>query len=226
MSRVMVWITWKTKGSGSMRNQIYFDNRKVSILLKFLFWISRVTAWITWKTKGSDRMENQIYFNQETIKVEEVKLHIPEDQGHYFLFLSVSWDGGNKGFGLWNIELARLKDINGLHLGRIHIQPGGETYDDDTLGSDIVRACEVTDLNYWNDYPSAYDFGEILVDFERIEGNSYRVNLSMTLGQDEEEFKSERELENYESLEIDDPARYPHTAKATFTVTVDERHPN
>jgi hypothetical protein len=154
-----------------------------------------------------------VTLNQQEYPVSEVELHLPLDAGVRMMYLGVVTDSEAGGFGLWDVELAMLEDIDGLDGGRIHVKPDGECYDDDTLGTDMVGAYETSDLNYWGAKGKSYCYGEILVDFKRIEGRKYTVHFECTL--------TDSENDSDDLL----PEDYQYKGSADFTVEVDEKDP-
>jgi len=157
--------------------------------------------------------ENTITLNGKTYPVEKVKLHVPKIEGYVNLYLSVFYNEGQCGFALWDLPLLQVPDIEHLSGCRIHLNAEGESCPDDTSGADIILAQETSDLNYFNDYPAAYSYGEILADFARIEDNRYRVQIRMTLSDDDEEGQWE------------EPEEYPNRMEADLVVTADEWNP-
>lgn len=145
--------------------------------------------------------------------ITNVKLHLPVQGDSAMMYLRVDTDAQGGSFALWDIELACLEDIDKLDGQRIHVRPGGETYDDDTLGTDILGADSFTDMNFWYTDGDGYSYGDILIDFKRIEGRTYRVHCEFTLTE------SEQDLD--ELL----PEDFSVTATADFTVIVDQENP-
>ena len=146
-------------------------------------------------------------------EINNVELHLPVDDDVRFLYMLACTDSETEGFGLWEIELALLGNIDDLDGKRIHIKPNGENYDDDTLGTDIIGADMITDLNYLNTPDACYSYGDIMVDFKRIEYRTYQIHIEMTLTESEED---------PEDLSPED---YNITGSADFLVNVDENNP-
>ena len=82
-----------------------------------------------------------------------------------------------------------------------------------TLGTDIVGAESLTDLNYWSSSDGGYCYGDIQVNFQRIKDRTYRVQVQMTL------------TESDEDPEDLSPQDYNVIGSADFIVTVDEDNP-
>jgi len=161
-------------------------------------------------------MHGSVTLEDTTSAIMNAELHLPVVDEIRMMYMSVGTDPIAGGFRLREIELALLEDIDQLDGKRIHVRPNGETYDDDTLGTDIIGADILTDSNCWCtdglDYET-YSFGDILVDFHRIEGRTYRVHVEMTLT-DSEEDRADLAPEDFR-----------FTGSADFTVTVDEQDP-
>lgn len=158
-------------------------------------------------------MQNTITLNGKSYPTENVELHLPVVDETRLLYMAVESETEAGGFGLWEIELALLDDIDDLDCKRIHVRPDGETYDDDTLGTDIIGADMFTDLNYWSAGDDGYCYGDILVDFKRIEGRTYHVHVECAL------------TDSDEDPEDLSPEDFQHTGSADFIVTVDEENP-
>ena len=155
-------------------------------------------------------MQNLIELGGKVKAVKKACLHLPELEGRRYMYLSVDAESELGGFFLWEIPLPFLYSLDNMDSQRIHIKPNGES-----LGADIIAAYHSTDMNYWHGSPDEedYAYGEILIDFIRIEGNRYQVRMKMTMTDSEE-----------------DPADFPPEAfdtvvKADFVVTVDEKDP-
>lgn len=114
---------------------------------------------------------------------------------------------------LWDVELPLLESLEDLDGQRIHVRPDGECYDDDTLGTDMVGAYSTSDLNFWDSTEDSLLYGDIRVDFNQIEGRTFRVRIEMTLSDSEDD---------PEDLP---PEAFDHVGKADFVVTVDEKNP-
>ena len=159
-------------------------------------------------------MQNTMILQGLESPISEIELHLPRVDNVHMLYLRVSSGSTLGGFALWDIELSLLDNIEDLDGRRIHIMPDGETYEDDTLGTDIIGA--MTDANYWSTYPHGetdYVYGDILVDFKRIEGKTYQVHVEMTLADPDED---PDELS---------PDEFNMTGSADFVVTIDEINP-
>ena len=156
---------------------------------------------------------NTMELNAQTYSIEEVELRLPLIDDVRLLFLSVTSATEAGGFGLWEVEVRELDGVDELDGKRIHIKPNGECYDDDTLGSDMIGACETSELNYWRAYRQSYIYGDILVDFMHVEGRKYRVHFECTLTDSDKD---------PEDLTPDD---YSARGSADFVVEVDEKNP-
>jgi hypothetical protein len=144
--------------------------------------------------------------------VDSVELHLPEIDETRMMYLSVSTKtGANMSFNLWDVEIALLENIDDLDGKRIHLHPDGESYEDDTLGADIIGA--MTDANYWFTSDGGYVYGDILIDFKRIKGQIYRVTAEISLADSDED---------PEDLSPED---FSYHASLDFMVTVDEKNP-
>jgi len=129
------------------------------------------------------------------------------------LYLGVVTDSEAGDFGLWEVELALLRDIHDLDGHRIHVRPSGECYEDDTLGTDMIGAYNTSDLNYWAAKDRSYVYGDVLVEFSRIQGRIYRVHFQCTLSDSDEDPQALS------------PEDYWARGTADFTVEVDEDNP-
>ena len=158
-------------------------------------------------------MENSLILNGKRYAVSRVELHLPPDEDIRMMYMSVETETEAGFFALWNYELALLEDINDLDGKRIHVKPNGETYDDDTLGTDIIGADNSTDVNYWSTKDTPYCYGDILVDFRRIKDRTYRVHVEIAL------------TDSDEDPEDLSPEDYNIAGNAEFTVEVDEKDP-
>jgi hypothetical protein len=159
-------------------------------------------------------MEGKVVLNGDEYPISRVVLHIPQvdDFRKMYLLLETGTEAG--GFALWDIELSLLENIENLHDKQIHLKPNGETYEDDTLGTDIIGA--MTDGNYWSTNSDQYDdfvFGDILIQFQNVENQKYRIHVEMAL------------TESDEDPEDLSPEDYNISASADFEVTIDERNP-
>ena len=104
-------------------------------------------------------MQNTITLNGKSYPTENVELHLPVVDETRLLYMAVESETEAGGFGLWEIELALLDNIEDMDGKRIHVRPDGETYDDDSLGTDIIGADMFTDLNYWSASDDGYCYG-------------------------------------------------------------------
>jgi hypothetical protein len=158
-------------------------------------------------------VKDHVELDGKTYAISEVELHIVLDDGTSMMYMAVAAKGKAGGFGLWEVELPQLKSIDGLDGKRIHVRPDGECYDDDTLGTDMVGAYAATDLNYWGSKNGPLVYGDILVDFTRIEGRTFRVKIKMTLA-DAQDHPADLP-----------PEAFSHSGCADFVVTLDENNP-
>lgn len=160
-------------------------------------------------------MIGMLFVNQREHRLAEAELLLPLDGGTRWMYLFVSGEDPHVGFGMWDVELVLLTaDLNRLDGQRIHVRPDYATCDDDTLGTDISQMYETTDINYLRAGDEFYSFGEIQVDFHRIDGNTYRCRFSATLT--DEEPAELREMPE---------SAFKDRATAEFIVTVEERRP-
>ena len=159
-------------------------------------------------------MKNILKIHDIEYSIEEAELHLPLVDDILLMYIMVQCESKEGGFAIWEIELALLEKFDDLDGKRIHVKPNGETYDDDTLGTDIIGADTLTDLNYWQGPGDKdYCYGDIKVDFERITGSTYRVRVECSLTDSDE-----------------DPVALPSEAfdvigKAEFTVIIDQKNP-
>ena len=158
-------------------------------------------------------MQGTVTLLCENYPISRTKLHLPLVDDMRMMYMMVETDTEAGGFALWEIELALLENIYDLDGKRIHVKPDGQTYDDDTLGTDIIGADNFTDLNYWSTEEDGYCYGDILVDFTRLEGRKYKVHVEISL------------TESDEDPEDLSPEDYNINGSADFIVTVDEENP-
>ena len=158
-------------------------------------------------------MDNILTINNKSYRITEPELHFLATDDTWLMYLGVGLGPGKGCLGLWEIELVLLDSIDKLDGKRIHLHPDGESYDDDTLGTDIIGAYAMSDLNYLLVEGEAYIYGEILVDFKRIQGMTYHCHIEFTLTDSDED---EEDMS---------PEDYNIFATADFTVTADEKDP-
>jgi len=155
-----------------------------------------------------------VVLNEEQYPTTFLELHLPEMQGSRYMFLKVFYETGC--FLIWGMELPLLESVDQLDGQRIHLKPDGSGFDDDTLGSDIFAAYNLSGANYWTDDTDeeggCYAYGEIKIDFKMIEKCQCHLNVEMTLS------------ENDDCLDEDDMT-YPNKATADFIVEVDQKNP-
>lgn len=170
-------------------------------------------------------MIGTLVFDQSVFEITKAELHVPLNESVRMFYLHVS-AGAMASFALWEFEISNCRNLDDLDNNKMHVHFPETVYDDDTLGTDIIGVDDSTGLNYIQVNNGRFGYGEIQVDFKKIEGDTYRVSVFMTLGADEDKFETDEELEDYENLDEEDHSHYPHHAKAVFTVTVDEADPN
>jgi hypothetical protein len=112
--------------------------------------------------------------------VRSVEMHVPEEGETRWLYLLVAAEP-DEGFALWGLELPLLNSLEALHGQRLHVRWGGDAFDDDTLGTDIIGVESTTDLNYWHGSQGSYAFAEVQVDFERVAEHRFRCCVSLLL---------------------------------------------
>lgn len=155
--------------------------------------------------------ESVLTVNNMKYAVTEAELHLPSEEGLRMMYMSVRC-GPNTGFALWEYELALLANIEDLHAKRIHVTHTGEAYADDTLGTDIVGAHLYTDANVCCVEGDVYVYGDILVDFKRVEGRKYRCHAELALS-DLDQYPADLSPEDFKFAAI-----------ADITVIADEKH--
>jgi len=159
-------------------------------------------------------LQNTMTLKGSESPIVEIELHLPRVDDVHMLYLRVSSGSSLGGFALWDIELSLLDNIEDLDGRRIHVMPNSETYEDDTLGTDIIGA--MTDANYWSTCPHGqtdYIYGDILVDFKQVEGRTYQVHIEMTLADSDDD---PDELS---------PDEFNIIGGADFVVSIDEENP-
>ena len=155
-----------------------------------------------------------IYIEEQQYLVSSTEMHVvPEDEEGYTLYFTVESAAGKCGFCLWGIDLPLLESIKALDGRRLHLRHDGESYDDDDLGSDILGAYDNSDLNYWHG-ETDYGYGDIQIDFTRIEDKTYRVQIALTLT-DSDEHPLELSSEDF-----------TFRGGAVVNVTVDDKLPD
>lgn len=126
-------------------------------------------------------MLGTLTIGRRSYEVAKAELHVPVKEECRILYLSAWGIKGGKEGGLviYGAELALLNSPADLDGARIHVRPDGETYEDDTLGTDIIG---------WNEEESTaredeelYNYGDICIDFESIGGNEYRCRVKCDL---------------------------------------------
>ena len=160
-------------------------------------------------------MKQEMVIDGRVFEIAEAELHVVVEDDSATLYLGAS-NTMHGGFGLWEVHLTEVTDLHDLDGAKLHANPNGDSYDDDTLGSDMVGSDLLTDLNYWStgqDADEIYLYGEIEVDFKRIEGNQYHCHVSCTL------------TDSDEDPEDLTPEDYNISASADFDVTADTDWP-
>lgn len=148
----------------------------------------------------------------KTYPVLRAELHVPvtEDGRYMHLFVRGGPRRDMEGFALYDVGLPLLKSVDDLDGQRIHVRPDRDTYEDDSLGTDIIS---MTELNYWQADGRNYAYGEIQVDFARIRERQYRCRFWCTLVGSE---NADHERTPGASVQV---------GAADFVVTADERDP-
>ena len=151
--------------------------------------------------------------NSESYPVLKAELHLPLIRGARYLDMLIIGPGCCS-FGLSYVELSFLDNLDDLDGKRIHIHADGESFEDDTLGTDIVGADDFTDGNLWQ-YPSVvYFYGEIQIDFKKVQDRIYHCVLCCQLTANDQ----------MEPCELPSDAFVQGTAE--FDVKVDEENPH
>lgn len=106
------------------------------------------------------------------------ELHLPYSDGVRLMYLRVEGRLAGDSFDLTlgEIELPLLRAIEELDGHRIHVRFTGRTFKDDTLATDITAMLE-NDISPWTCSWEAAKSGELLIDFKRIEGSTYRCRV-------------------------------------------------
>jgi hypothetical protein len=147
----------------------------------------------------------------QTYSVYKADLHLPILDGSRYLFLTtyVGPADDDLGFALWEVELPLLKRLDLLDGQRIHVRPGGEGYEDDTLGTDIIGMREISRWGIGMNYGV---YGDIQIDFRRIQGREYRCVVECSLS--DADLEDQAPSEHFEAI-----------GRADFTVIADEVDP-
>jgi hypothetical protein len=159
-------------------------------------------------------MKGTLSIAGDVYAVVKAELHLPVLDYRRYMYLSVWGERGNEGagFDLWNVELALLESFDELDGKRIHVRPDGESYEDDTLGCDIIGMDD--ERSFWQTTGrQVYAYGDIRIHFQRLDGDQYRCHVDCTLaevGPNEERRTRE----------------FPITGSADFAVTADEIDPD
>ena len=112
--------------------------------------------------------------------VKRAELHFPLMDETRYIFLCVYLEPKG-GFAAWYIEVPLLAGLDALDGPRIHIRADGFAYPDDTLGTDCIGADNWTDMNYWSIEDATYNWGELQLDFRRLDEGRFRVIVSARL---------------------------------------------
>jgi len=128
-------------------------------------------------------MDNTILLNGISADIRSAELHLPACDGFRRMYLLVTAEPRTE-FALWDVDLLLLADINDLDGKRIHVRGDGETFEDDTLGTDILP---LNDGTGWYSTQGDYLFSELQMDFKRLEGCTYRCKVQCLLTDADEE---------------------------------------
>ena len=158
-------------------------------------------------------MTDRLFFDGLECEINKAELHLPMDAGGRMMYLGVSVEPERLGFGLWEVELVCVEAIDDLDGKRIHAKADGESYDDDTAGADMLGAYSTSDLNYLSYQGNTFCYGDILVDFKKIQGRKYQIHIELAL------------TDSDEDPEDLPPEAYNHQLTADYTVEVDEKNP-
>ena len=156
-------------------------------------------------------MDDYLKVFNDSYSITKAELHLPVIDDARMFYMGVYAKNG--GFHLWEFEVTGLEKVDDLDGKRLHVHSNGEAFDDDSLGTDIIGAFDTTDLNYVSVQDSAYCYGEIHVDFARIDGLTYRCHVELKL------------TESDEDPEDLTPEDCNIECTADFTVLVDEKNP-
>ncbi|MBN1553682.1 MAG: hypothetical protein JXA11_02970 [Phycisphaerae bacterium] len=151
--------------------------------------------------------------NGEKYPVINAELHFPLIRGARYLDILVIGPGCCS-FGLSYVELSLLDNLDDLDGKRIHIHADGESFGDDTLGTNIIGADGFTDGNVWQYPKTVYFYGEIQMDFQKVEDRIYHCKLFCQLTSDDQMEISQLPLDAFVK------------GTAEFDVEVDEENPH
>jgi hypothetical protein len=160
-------------------------------------------------------MRGQIVVHGQSYPILSAELHLPVIEDIRYIYLTVAGGplGEDDGFGLGDVELALLDSLDDLDGKSIHLTREGESFADDTLGTDIIGMGETSGwLCGWMVDGECYAYGEMRFDFERISEARYRCRVHCAL---REEDPNTAMPTGEDVLE----------ASADFTVEVDEIDP-
>jgi len=153
---------------------------------------------------------------ERNYEVVQAELHVPllDETRHIFLCVNIQPPGG---FAFWYVQLPGLGRLEELSGQRIHVRCDGFSYQDDTLATDCTGAESWTDLNYWQIDGRAYSWGEMRIDFQRVDGGRYRILVTARL--------SENDLRNVDWENASLLQHCPVEASAELSIVADERNP-
>ena len=145
-------------------------------------------------------MENYLNLDGKQYPVEEVIFNLDVSEEGSVLYFGAGSEIG--GFGLWGIELSELTSQDCLDCRRIHVGPAGKNYEDDTLGTNIIDAFDMSDLNYWHSEDDDVDdliYGEIQVDFKLLDKEHYSIKIEICMTESDED-PEDLTLEDYNHI--------------------------
>lgn len=138
-------------------------------------------------------------------------VHIPADGESRWIYIEVEAEP-EVWFAFWGAELTLLEELDQLDGARIHVKMSGESYEDDTLGTDTIGMTEVSDLNYIRVGDECLGYDDVLIDFKRVTGREYHCVVKL-LHRDQLD----------QSGSVDE--ELGTTCTAEFTATIDEKCP-
>lgn len=130
----------------------------------------------------------------------------PTDAGMAITLEVHAEDGG--GFRMPDIEFQKISSPRQLAGQRMHAFADGETYPDDTLGTDVIGMYGVSDCNYLELADRQYAFGEIMMDFGDVTSTEVEMTLTCTVG--------DGPIEDEENT----PELYPEQVRGCFRATL------
>ncbi len=163
-------------------------------------------------------MPGELIFGGERFALTKTELYLPAVEEGEWRYLYIGVSGPQAGFGIWGAVLQAVERVEDLDGRRLHVHFGCyETYPDDTLGSDIVSIDDTTDLNYLTIEEHNYGFGEVQVDFERVDGHEFRCRFCLRVVRE----GGDSLITQPESLETE----YPLEVRGEFTAIIQEQQP-